>query len=151
MALIENLVSYHASRLCIPPEVAITHALTFARVVGQIENSGNLQGSNKSSSAKGLYQFIDSSVPIAKKRLARVLGVLPWFTEDNPNRMTWEQQTLLFLGNILGMSGTDAVMGRLLKDLDKDSIVYAYMHYHSTALSDGPTIARARKITEEYL
>jgi hypothetical protein len=134
---IYSLVGSHADRLGIDKDKAYLNALRFAHWVGQFENDGMLIGNNRPqeghspSSAKGLYQFIDGSVGPARNRLGRHMDVsgLP----NDPNDMTWEQQTLLLLADLLEKKGSDRYMSRVLSDCMEGDIEIAYYTLHHTA------------------
>jgi len=125
----------------------------FAEVVGQIENSGKTTGENipeagkGKTSAKGLYQFTDDSVVTAINRLKKYIGLQDWMKDakkhKDANKLTREQQTLLFMGNMLEAKGSDKWMKEVLQG-DKDSMVEAYREIHHTNTKDKKIEKRAR-------
>jgi hypothetical protein len=116
---IYKIVEKHAKRLGIDPDVAYENAIRFADQVGKFENSGKLEGTNvpqkgkDASTAKGLYQFLDGSVGPAMNRLGRIVDITDMPTD--PNEMTWNQQTKLFLADVLDK--TAVVNGKEVKGL----------------------------------
>jgi len=159
---IETVVFSHADRLGIPREVALENAMKFAETVGIMENSGKLVGFNKpqagkpKSSAKGLYQFLDGSVGPAKVRLGRhtEVGEIP----DDPNEMSWDQQTSLFLADVLEKTAVvngekkpglgDELMKKVLQDANDTAAVRdAYYILHHTK-PDERTKAMAEGVTD---
>lgn len=140
---IYTLVKRHSRRLGVNPDVAYENAIRFAEIVGKIENNGKLVGKNPTSTAKGLYQFLDGSVPVAIRRLTRTI-VRSWMQPYvNPNDLNWEQQTLMFLADLLEKVAVvngrripglgDSIMRRVLKDAsDTEAIKEAYYILHHT-------------------
>jgi len=139
---IETLVTIHARRLKVDPDVALVNALSFARIVGRLENDGKLIGNNipqegkEASSAKGLYQFVRDSVGPALNRVEKYVGA-GWIQEarehKDANRLKWNQQTLMFLGDMLEKRGSDKYMRRVLQDIsDTDAVRDAYYVLHHT-------------------
>jgi hypothetical protein len=143
------IVERAANRLGIDPAVAFANAIKFAKLVGIAENSGKLQGENKpqkgkeKSSAKGLYQFVDDSVVPAKNRLERV-GLT--VSKINPNDMSWEEQTALFLADMLEKDGSDKFMRGVLGSSDSNSMANAYLVLHHTNPGDKKTYERTKEI-----
>lgn len=150
---IESLVVQHAARLSIDPCVALDNALRFAKIVGALENDGKLQGSNKTSSAKGLYQFVDGSVVPALNRVERYVEC-DWIEEckehKDANRMTWNQQTLMFLGDMLEKRGSDKYMRDVLVSLETEAVRDAYYVLHHTN-PDGATKRRTERLLSATL
>lgn len=145
---IENLVASHSQRLGINPVTAIDNALQFADIVGLIENEGKLTGKNPKSTAKGLYQFVDESAKDAADRLVKYLPE-DWVKEVQEGKrsveeLDWEQQTLLFLGDILEKKGSDKHMVQVLQG-DRKAMEDAYYTLHHTK-PDRKTIARTNRI-----
>ena len=138
-----TLIKKHSYRLGINPDEAYMNALYFAEIVGHIENNGRLTGKNPTSSARGLYQFVRGSVPVAMRRLRRTID-RDWMQPyANPDDLTWEQQTLMFLGDLLEkvarVNGVrkpglgDRLMKRVLTDhRDTEAIKEAYYVLHHT-------------------
>ena len=134
---IEALVGKHAERLGVDPLTALDNALKFADVVGTLENDGKLQGKNPKSTAKGLYQFIDGSVAPAINRITKYLPEEDWMkeakTHKDANRLSWNQQTLMLLGDLLEKKGSDESMREVLQSGDTASMRDAYYKLHHTA------------------
>jgi hypothetical protein len=147
--LLRTLIFKHSDRLGIDLDVAMRNALEFAQYVGLIENNGETQGKNPVSSAKGLYQFIDGSVAPAMNRLSRSIGWYPWMQRKNPNDMSREQQTLMFLGDILEKHGSDLYVPGILRG-EKEDMLNAYLKLHHTN-PDVATVRRAKRIIYGHL
>ena len=137
MELIKRVVYKHADRLLLDREAALGNALGFAHIVGLAENNGKLVGKNPTSTAKGLYQFINGSVGPAVVRAARTVGMLKWMQEAlehrDFNRLNWEQQTLLFLADVLEKKGGDRYMRPVLATGSLEAMEQAYYKLHHTA------------------
>lgn len=151
------LIGSHAARLGVDYTDAIDNLSTFADMVGMIENDGRTTGSNKDSTAKGLYQFINDSVEPAVNRLKKYVGMQPWMKEalkhKNANKLTREQQTLLLLGDLLEKTAIvdgEEVPGlgdKFMKGVmsgDKEAMKQAYYMLHHTD-PDKATIDRVNK------
>lgn len=125
------------------------NCLEFARLVGIIENNGKMYEDVEFSSAKGLYQFIEGSIVPAINRTKRYLGDRDWFNElaehKDASKMGWEEQTILFLANILGQRGSDQYMKHIMKDGSKLHMELCYYKFHHTA-PDEATIKRVKSI-----
>lgn len=162
---IYKLVASHADRLGVSRDTAFENAMLFADTVGTLENEGKLEGANRPqkgkerSSAKGLYQFLSSSVGPAKKRLGRHIDISDY--PDDPNEMTWNQQTLLFLADVLEKTAVvdgkkvpglgDELMRPVLETGDMESVKNAYYTLHHTN-PDAKTIAMTeRKLSEDRI
>jgi hypothetical protein len=125
-------------------DTAIDNLEVFADKVGMIENSGRTTGKNPKSSAKGLYQFINSSVEPAVNRLKKYIGPQEWMKGSmNVNKLTKEQQTLLFLGDLLEKEGSDELMKGVMLG-DEESMYNAYNELHHTKPNE-QSIKNARK------
>jgi hypothetical protein len=146
---IADLIYRHARRLGVNGFLAVSNVLHFADLVGQIENNGRLVGKNPTSSAKGLYQFINGSIEPAVNRLKRNIGDREWMVEalrhKDANLLTWEEQTLLFLANILEQRGTDQYLRPLFAEGSKEAMISLYYKYHHTN-PDEATKERTKKI-----
>lgn len=150
---IYQLVGSHADRLGIDKDTAFNNAMKFAEIVGVLENDGKLEGGNRpqkgkqASSAKGLYQFLDGSVGPAKNRLGRHMDVS--HIPDNPNDMTWNQQTLLFLADVLEKKGSDKYMRGVLENAnDTEAVREAYYVLHHTKPDKKTKDRTERKLNE---
>lgn len=143
------LLMHHSIRLKVEINAAVRNALLFSELVGHIESDNKTKAKSTRSSAKGLYQFIEGSVEPAVNRLKKYIGYRVWFdrlllTKDC-TILTWGQQTLLFLGDILEKKGSDVWMTRVLHDADRDAMLSAYLRLHHTN-PDDRTLERARRI-----
>jgi len=142
------LIGNSAKRLGVKYETATKNLKEFARLVGQIENDGKLTGKNPKSTASGLYQFIEGSVEPAVNRLKRHIGMQPWMekalAQKDAGSLTREQQTLLFLADLLEKKGSDPIMKKVLAG-DYDAFLQAYLKLHHTA-PDAATLKRAKEI-----
>lgn len=138
------LIGSHAARLGLDYTDAVDNLAFFAKQVGMIENEGKTRGSNKDSTAKGLYQFVDGSVAPAINRLKKYIGMQPWMKKavehKDANKLTREQQTLLLLGDLLEKEGSDKYMRGVLSG-DVESMRQAYLKLHHTN-PDKATIKR---------
>jgi hypothetical protein len=147
--MLKYIVEKHAERLGVDKEKAYGHAMLFSILVGIMENNGKLQGSNPNSSAKGLYQFIAGSVGPAVNRLKRIVGHAPWMDDvlehKDTGRLSWEQQTALFLGDMLEKAGSDYLMEQVLRHGDPNSMIQAYYILHHTN-PDEATKRRAHRV-----
>lgn len=157
-----NLVDAHADRLGVPRDKALPNALAFAEKVGIMENDGKLQGQNKKSSAKGLYGFTDGTVQDAIERVNKYIPNQEWLnvlkSGASVNDLDKDQQTLLFLGNIMEKNAIvdgkrvvglgDEILKKVLTDGDTGAMQLAYELLHHTAF-DKATTKRANKIFGE--
>lgn len=146
------LIMHHSKRLLVEINAAVKNAMKFAELVGIMENNGHLKGRNPTSTAKGLYQFIDGSVEPAVNRLKRYIGHRPWMDRVLKNKdascLGWSEQTLLFLGDMLGKRGSDVYMVRVLRSGDREAMLKAYLKLHHTD-PDEATLERAKRIFNE--
>lgn len=168
MALIErsfsrDLVGTHADRLGVNKDDAWANMEEFAELVGIVENDGNLQGKNQKSTAKGLYGFIDGSIDEAVKRTTKYIPETAWMQEvmdhRDANKLDKEQQTLLFLGNILEKNAMvdgesvpglgDEILSKVMQKGDRKAMKLAYEILHHTK-PDEATIRRMNKIFGDY-
>jgi hypothetical protein len=104
------------------------------------------------SSAKGFYQFVDESVPMAiraRKNVYDEAGVVPpslGNISKNPQDWTQDVSDVLFLGNIFSKPGSDKFL-RKIGAGDRQAMVEAYERFHHTDPESQPgTNARAIKI-----
>lgn len=164
----EKLLGYHYGRMMKEnPDLINTsyeqykqNAKRFADIVREIETGGRYYAKNQAgSSARGAYQFLAGSIDPAIKRTVKRLDRTPrWvdelkYTKDS-NRLTPNQQTLLFYGDMLEKRGSDEFMVPALTKGSLDDMRRAYLKYHHT-LSGGKmysdaTIKRADDIFTKY-
>ena len=127
----------------------------FALKVGRAESSGNPKARNKplegkeASSATGLYQFLvgnadkgedNSSLQVAVNRAKKRIDA-PWLDEvfktGKVEDLTPDQQTVLFLGDILEKEGSDKLIKSLLdpnssEKEQKKAMYKIYLNLHHT-------------------
>ncbi len=146
------LIGNSADRLGVDYDKSIENLDTFAELVGIIENSGRTRGRNPYSSASGLYQFVRGSIEPAVNRLKRHIGMLQWMEDvlitKDASTISREQQTLLFLADLLEKKGSDRWMKEIMNTGDREAMLQAYLQLHHTNPSDKATVARARKVME---
>jgi len=150
----DSLISSHSERLGVDEVEAKKNLEYFAEEVGQIENSGKTKGGNipvkgkKATSAKGLYQFVEDSVEPAVNRLEKYIGPKEWTVSarghKDANKLTRDQQTQLFLADLLEKEGGDKYMKGVMQG-NKSAMRMAYRVLHHTDLDDKKTEARAKK------
>lgn len=145
------LIMKHSQRLLVEVNAAVRNAMIFAERVGLIESDGHLKARSTVSTAKGMYQFIEGSVEPAVNRLKRYIGYRPWMDRILKNKdcttLEWSEQTLLFLGDMLGKRGSDVYMVKVLQG-DREAMLQAYLKLHHTN-PDEATLIRARRIMNE--
>ena len=131
----------------------------FALKVGRAESSGNPKARNKplegqeASSATGLYQFLvgnadkgedNSSLQVAVNRAKKRIDA-PWLDEvfktGKVEDLTPDQQTVLFLGDILEKKGSDKLIKSLLdpnasEKEQKKAMYKIYLNLHHTKKED---------------
>lgn len=149
---LKRIVGKNALRLGVDEELAFINILLFSKFVGIIENNDKTVGSNPTSSAKGLYQYINGSVEPAINRLRRYIDE-PWMDEaikhKDANRLSRYQQTLMFVADMLERRGSDKYMKAIMEG-SATAAVQAYLTLHHTN-PDIATIERvARKRKEIY-
>ena len=139
---LSTLVGSHAERLGVDYDTAMYNLEDFSEKVGMIENSGKTVGKNPTSSAKGLYQFINSSVEPAVNRLAKYIGMQEWMKEavehKDANKLSREEQRLLFLGDLLEKRGSDELMRGVMEG-DEEAMYDAYSKLHHTNMNEEST------------
>jgi len=161
---IQTVLDAHINRLGVEPEEARKNALEFATYVGFVENSGETYGRNipeegkEASSASGLYQFLtddskgQSALQTAINRTKKYVGEQPWLTEafdkGEVEGLTRNQQTALFLGDMLEQKGGDEYMKPILEG-DRSKWVSAYKKMHYRGNTTNATNERADKIFKQ--
>lgn len=164
-ALQDKLINQHLDRLKVENfNKANKNLNVFADLVGEIENSGKTHGSNKVSSAEGLYQFLtknrgtsnkkNTSLEVAINRTSKYIGVQDWMSQavkhssvnptDNFSGLSREQQKILFFGDLFEKSGSDGLMMGVING-EKESFLKAYYKLHHTN-PDQATIKRAERV-----
>lgn len=147
-----QLVSKHADRLGVDPLAALENMKEFSRLVGLVESNGNLTAKNipqkgkEATSASGKYQFVKDSIEPAVNRLERTLGMQPWMAkvlkDKDVTALDDEQQTLLFMGDMLEKTGSDKYMKKIMASGDSEAMLQAYYKLHHTK-PDAATKTRA--------
>jgi hypothetical protein len=104
----KELVMKHLGRFKIQDtERALNNLNSFTEKVRQAESDGDWGAKEFSgeTTARGGFQFVKGSVEPALNRLEKYMGRMPWRDEllkhKDASKLTPEQQTLLFLGDIL--------------------------------------------------
>lgn len=137
------VVKHHAKRLGYDYHTALSHLSTYSDLVSYAESRNDPKAANPNSTARGLYQFLEGSIDEAIKRTARMIGMKPWMkralVHRDASRLTKEQQTTLFMGNFLEMSGSDKYVEKIMTG-DIEAMSQAYYKLHHTK-PDKATIA----------
>jgi hypothetical protein len=145
------LIGNHAARLRVDYTTAKKNLGRFAKFVGKVENEGKTVGNNPNSTAEGLYQFVEKSIKPAINRLKRHIGNQPWMKEvvktKDVNSLSREQQTLMFLANMLEQDKSDKLMKKVMEG-DLDAFREAYKIFHHTD-PDLATLRRIDKLIED--
>ena len=144
----KELVMKHLSRFKTQDiEQALNNLNSFTEKVLQAESDGNWEAKELSgeTTASGGFQFVKGSVEPALNRLERRMKrKMPWRDEllkhKDASKLTPEQQTLLFLGDILekrvGAPGTgDKLISKILSG-DKQGMYDAWYTMHHTIPTD---------------
>ena len=104
----------------------------FARKSRFIESSDNIMAEPETSTAKGLYQFTDKTVPTAFNRYRNTTGDKEWGgLSQNPQDWSEDESDMMFLANMYAQSGSDEYM-RAIGGGDRDAMKGAYSLYHHT-------------------
>lgn len=147
------LIGNSAKRLGVKYKTAKENLDKFTRFVGMVENDGKLVGNNPTSTAEGLYQFIEGSIEPAINRLKRHIGYQEWMKEvvktKDVNKLTREQQTLMFLADLLEKGGSDRTMKKVMEG-DLNAFKEAYKIFHHTN-PDVATLKRIDKLIKKVL
>lgn len=115
--------------------------MNFADRVAAIESDKNPLAKNSTSSAKGMYQYIDSAVIPALTRLARYdIHLL----HKNMLDYSTEEQTAIFLADIFQKTGTDKYLIAIANDDDMKNQGMLYAKFHHTN-PDAATLQRMNK------
>ena len=136
-----KLLDLHLNRLGIDAKEIATRDLNeLSDFILEVESDGDFNAANPNSSARGGYQFIKGSVVPAVNRLEKYLGPLPRFDEvrktGDVRSLSPEDQTLLFMADILEKKGSDKLINKFLNaDNTKDKKNAAYQIYAVLHLS----------------
>lgn len=141
---INKLVNSHLNRLnIVDKNTNRKKLLKLCEFIGLVENNGNTfsntvatSSSGKTTSAKGLYQFVSGSVVPSINRTKKYVGELYWFKElrktKDFNTISREKQTLLLLGDLLEKKGSDKYFKEFLNE-DEDVAIEIYFNLHHTS------------------
>tara|TARA_S200000501_G_scaffold277284_2_gene261109 strand:+ start:4407 stop:7010 length:2604 start_codon:yes stop_codon:yes gene_type:complete len=152
-----KLLNLHLDRLGIDSKELATRNLNeLSDFILEVESDGDFNAANPNSSARGGYQFIKGSVVPAVNRLEKYLGPLPRFDEvrktGDVRSLSPEDQTLLFMADILEKKGSDKLINKFLNaDNKKDKQNAAYEIYtvlHHTTDKKGNIPFRAKVQTK---
>tara|TARA_Y100000034_G_C6650245_1_gene284527 strand:- start:27 stop:617 length:591 start_codon:yes stop_codon:yes gene_type:complete len=139
----QKLVEEHLKRFDIADrEQALNNLNSFTEKVLQAESDGNWEALSKETTASGGFQFVKGSVEPALNRLEKYMGRMPWrdklLEHKDASQLFPEQQTLLFLGDILDKKidkttgAGDALLARIFSG-DKQGMLEAYYKMHHTS------------------
>ncbi len=144
-----KLIDKHLERLKRNPnniEIETVRLKQLCVFIGQVENNGKTISKKVATSAygitttaKGLYQFVDGSVEPAINRTKKYIGELLFFKKlrvhKNMNLIDRDNQTLLFLGDILEKKGSDKYIKQVLNG-EKIGYMNVYFKLHHTSKSN---------------
>lgn len=122
--------------------------LDFAHTVRVMESNDNGFARNPNSSAAGFYQFVNGSLPPAQNRVKRYDSNFPTF--NHITDYDKEQQTALFLADLLQKEGTDPYFKSIMETGDNEAASQLYGKYHHTN-PDTATLERMDKIFNNAL
>lgn len=146
-----KVITKFAIRMGLPIGPSILNMEYFATKVGLIENNGRTQGDNPTTSAEGLYQFVDGSIEPAINRVCRTIPREQWMTDvirhKDMDRLSRDQQTLMFIADILEKKGSDKYTKKIMEG-NKEAMLNAYLVLHHTN-PDQETKRRAERIIYE--
>jgi len=152
-----KLLNIHLDRLSIDSKETATQDLNeLSDFILESESDGDFNAANPNSSARGGYQFIKGSVGPAINRLEKYLGPMPRFDEvrktGDVRSLSSEDQTLLFMADILEKKGSDELINKFLNaDNRKDKQNAAYEIYtvlHHTTDKEGKIPLKAKLQTK---
>ena len=152
-----KLLDLHLNRLGIDSKELATRDLNeLSDFILEVESDGDFNAANPNSSARGGYQFIKGSVIPAVNRLEKYLGPLPRFDEvrktGDVRSLSPEDQTLLFMADILEKKGSDKLINNFLNannKKDKQNAAYEiYTVLHHTTDKKGNIPLRAKVQTK---
>lgn len=143
--------------LGVNPKVVAGNLHNFYQLVGQMESDNREDAANSTSSAKGVYQFLNengtgedkfsgSSFDVALNRATRayVGGGSPvptWIKEarkhKDPRKLTRKQSDVLMLSDLyLRKERTSPMIKKYLIDGDNQALADLYARYHHTGVND---------------
>jgi len=125
-------------------ESAINNLYNYSQTVRGIESDNNPMAAAGATSAKGVYQFVDGSVPVAGQRLQNTgyqnRENIDSIMRTNPHDWTDDQADLMFYGNMFAQTGSDDALKNIMDGSDFGK--QAYYDYHHTK-PDSATKTRA--------
>ena len=143
-----KLLKQEMDRLKVEPEqkdAFVRNMYDWSRKVRSVESDNRPEAMADTSSAKGVYQFTDSSVVTGKNRMKRrgfdkkFIDAIP----DDPRKWNNEQADAMFLSNMFSQEGSDKyLMGIGSGDIDAGK--EAYYRFHHTK----PDTATIRRVEE---
>lgn len=140
--LTDKVLDQIAARLDIDDNGKLNIA-KFMVLTSVIESGGQLDAENPTSSASGMYQFIDGAVDPAIKRLRRYLPEEDWMgatmESNTPVDLNRDQQTAMFLANVAESRGTDALMKDIATTGSTESMKKLYVKGHYKGVPDEET------------
>ena len=146
-----KLLKQEMDRLKVEPEqkdTFIENMYNWSRKVRSVESDDRPEAMADTSSAKGVYQFTDSSVVTGKNRMKRrgfdkkFIDAIP----DDPRKWNNEQADAMFLSNMFSQEGSDKyLMGIGSGDIDAGK--EAYYKFHHTK----PDTATIRRVEERMV
>ena len=161
--MISGIMQAHSKRMDLDYEDSTENALKFATFVGLVENSGETYGGNQpeegkeASSAQGLYQFLDddskgqSAWQTGLNRTEKYLGKQGWISDTyeygkgGVNLASRNQQTAVFLADLLEQKGSDAHMKPILEG-NTDGWIESYLKLHYKGKPTPATIKHAQEV-----
>jgi len=154
--LLNNLVQSNITRLDLKGVPAEENLETMAKLIGEVESNNNPKARNKTSSAKGEYQYTNASVVTAVNRLANRVGEenLPQWAKDSrehkdATKLTPLQQKILFYADTFEKPGSDEYLTKILSSGDQQALEDLYFKLHHTN-PDEATNKRFAKIASKY-
>ena len=124
---------------------ALDNMKSWSKQVRMIESDNNPMVMPKKTTAKGVYQFVDASVPVGKQRMRNVgfpeelIGSI----KENPQQWTDEQADNIFFGNVFAQTGSDPVLREIAMG-NQMARRQAYYKFHHTD-PDEATMLRTEK------
>ena len=124
---------------------ALDNMKSWSKQVRMIESDNNPMAMPENTTAKGVYQFVDASVPVGKQRMRNVgfpeelIGSI----KENPQQWTDEQADNIFFGNVFAQTGSDPVLREIAMG-NQMARRQAYYKFHHTD-PDEATMLRTEK------
>ena len=139
----EKLIKIHFERLNVKYNKTNRELIDkLCEFVGLVENNGKTistttarRNNGETTTAKGLYQFTNDSVVTAINRTNRYINGLKWYElgmkHKNMNKLSRNQQTLLFIGNLFEIKGSDKYLKMYLNGETEIVLDLYYMFHHT--------------------